>query len=417
MAQIQDVFVFNSYSIQSNKKEIHFTYTYQTSHSQSTGLSLIEKVILPKEIPADIPSDLLHRLLQNLHLMLGVSYYKMYCANKIITPYLLSKAQANFWNITYTKGLGELFYRNTIDFRGLINFPYDEKKKDQPIVFPRKNRVLIGVGGGKDSVVAVEILKKQNRDITGFVLENGPDSKIQRDVIKTMSIDHLVVKRFLDEKLLKPNQMNHVFYGHVPVSAIYAFIGLLLAVLYDYSSIVTANEKSANFGNIDYLGVEINHQWSKSEEFEVLFKRYVQRCITPNVNYFSVLRNYSEMEIVKRFVQFKNYFPVFSSCNINFRIDNKMDKKKWCGKCPKCAFVFITLSAYLPKEKVIKIFKKNLLGDQSLTSLYIDLIGRGTMKPFDCVGTFDDAKEAFKAIHKKGDFEGDTVMKSIQHMV
>ena len=179
----------------------------------------------------------------------------------------------------------------------------------------------------------------------------------------------------------------------------------MLAAIYDYSSIVIPNGKSANFGNVNYLGVEINHQWSKSEEFEKLFQEYAKQNITSNIDLSSNLRAYSEMEITKIFSTHKKYFSVFSSCNRNFKIKGSVDQKKWCGECAKCAFVFIILAANLAKEEVVNIFNKNLLDDPKLIPLYQDLIGKGKMKPFDCVGTFEESREAFEIIKNKGEFD------------
>jgi len=327
----------------------------------------------------------------------------MYCPKKIILPYDLSNAQARFWNTVYTKGLGEFFYKNKIDFRDLINFPFSDDVKTLPVDEKRKDRTLIGIGGGKDSIVSVEKLKKQNKKITGFILDAQSDaSNIQIDVSKKMEINYLIVKRQLDQQLF---DLKSTYNGHIPITAVYSFIALLLAVIYDYSSIIIPNGKSANFGNVHYLGVEINHQWSKSEEFEKLFQEYVKQNITLNIDYSSNLRPYSEMEIAKMFSYYKKYFPIFSSCNKNFKIKGDANQKRWCGECPKCAFVFIILAAYLTKKEVVEIFDKNLLEDPQLIPLYHDLIGKGKMKPFDCVGTFEESRQALEMIKNKKEFD------------
>ena len=69
------------------------------------------------------------RALFNLHLAIGIGYYKAYCPKKIeIKSGVLNKEQAKFWNKLYERGLGEFFYKNQIDFRNLIKFPHQEKK-------------------------------------------------------------------------------------------------------------------------------------------------------------------------------------------------------------------------------------------------------------------------------------------------
>lgn len=406
MEQNNGVFEFVSYQIHSDNKSIDFRF-------KSEGQEFVEIISLPQVIPSTVNQDLLKRVLENLHLILGISYYKSKLLKTIKIPYELSREQASFWNRVYTKGLGELFFRNNLDFRGLINFPYGNAKSASPIKQSFKSRGLVGIGGGKDSIVTLELLKGDKMEMTGLILETGA-SGVQQNVAKMGEIDYLLVKRRLDERLLK---LSVGYRGHVPFSAIYAFIALLVATAYDYSEIITSNEKSANFGNVEYLGETINHQWSKSEEFENMFKEYVNRYITEGITYLSYLRGYSEMEIVKLFSNYKKYFPVFSSCNTNFKIKGKSETGLWCGKCPKCAFVFATLGAYLSKQELLFIFKTNMLSDAKLTSLYRDLIGKGTMKPFECVGTFDETLEALRMIREKGEFNDDAIMKEISPLL
>jgi hypothetical protein len=264
----------------------------------------------------------------------------------------------------------------------------------------------LGLGGGKDSIVVAEILKSQNKD---FDLITGV-SGIQQEVSLAIGKKPLIVKRELDPNLFDINKESGVYNGHVPVSVYYAFILLLAAVLFDYKYILVGNEKSANYGNVEYLGEMINHQWSKSEEFEKLFNDYVGKFITPGIKYSSPLRDMTELQVVEKFVQHPQYFKVFSSCNRNFRINN-VSQKKWCGECPKCLFVFISLAAFLPKEEVLDIFGKNLFEDKNLIPLFEELVGARNFKPFECVGTQDEAKEALGKIVERGEFNETILMK------
>lgn len=67
---------------------------------------------------------------------------------------------------------------------------------------------------------------------------------------------------------------------------------------------------------------------------------------------------------------------------------------KWCGKCPKCLFVYIILSPYLYKDELINIFGTDLFEDKEIINTFIELIGNGETKPFECVGTFEEANYA-----------------------
>jgi UDP-N-acetylmuramoylalanine--D-glutamate ligase len=403
----QGIFRFTSYKFDPKNRKVFFNYEINSAEGKS--LRFTETLFFPKTFSlVNIPSQLLDNILLNLHLALGVSYYKLYCPPKIELAKKISKEQADFWNVVYEKGLGEFFYRNKINFKGLVNFPYSENMKPAPQRLSRKKRALVGIGGGKDSIVAVEFLREQKFDMAAFSIETQGASSVVPELVQKMKIGSLTVERQLDKKIFDKHE--GAFNGHVPISAIFAFLGYLTAVLYDYAYVVVANEFSSNFGNTKYLGETINHQWSKSAEFEDLFQNYTKKFISPDVVYFSALRPFYEIRIVEMFVKHKEYFPFFTSCNRSFRIHKERPEGLWCGECPKCVFMFIMLSAFLDKKELIKIFNKNLYEDKKLLPLFADVLGFGKMKPFDCVGTFDEAQVALFLAGKK--FQNSLVVKT-----
>jgi hypothetical protein len=413
-------FEFTSYNLDREKQVVNFQYTIHFDNGSK--IDLLEKLILPEQ-PINygsIPPALLDKCLQNLHLMNGVSYWKLYCPPEIrIQNNFLNKEQADFWNTIYSIGMGEFYYRNNIDFRELVHFPYLDNK-GEAIPFLRSDRSLIGIGGGKDSIVAYELLKTAGEQMTGFVVSHGPEHIVVDGVVKQMGIDTLRVKRQLDKQLTELNKRSDTYNGHVPVSAIFAFIGVLLSVLYDYSYVVVTNERSAESGNTEWKGYTINHQWSKTLEFETVFREYIQKWVTVDVTYFSLLRPFTELKIVELFSSYKQYFPYFSSCNRNFRITPLRQgfeghgKTLWCGECAKCAFVFGLLSALIAKSELITIFGKNLFADEKLVPMYEDLLGYGTMKPFDCVGPFEETQVALYLSLQKGEYKGDIIMEMFE---
>lgn len=409
MEQKKEQFVFKGYDADLARG---LAYFYFEVAIQNKTWNFKETIYFPAlKNNSTIHPLLVKTIFNNLLLIFGISYWKLFCQTNIkILPFELSKDQANFWNTVYSKGLGEFFYKNKIDFRGLLRFPYSKAAIAESLKNHRKNRSLLMLGGGKDSIVAAELLKKNQKQFHAFSVNSYP---LQKRINKLLETDLLVIRRKLDPQLFIFNRRQDVLNGHIPVSAIYAFLGLLAAALYDYKYVVAANEKSANYGNVKYLGEEINHQWSKSQKFERMFQNYVKRYITPDVFYYSPLRRFSELQIVKKFSQYPQYFLYFSSCNSNFRILKFGSNKKWCCKCSKCAFVFVALAAHIPKKEVIKIFGKNLLADEKLVPLYKELLGIKGIKPFECVGTPQETKSAFSLILKHGEFNGSIVLKKL----
>lgn len=195
---------------------------------------------------------------------------------------------------------------------------------------------------------------------------------------------HVVeVYRKIDENLLKLNADGFIN-GHTPFSTLLAFVSYFVAYLIGLKYTVVSNESSANEANV--CGEKINHQYSKSFEFETDFREYAEKYLGGDVEYFSFLRPLNELQIAKIFSSLTKYHRVFKSCNVG----SKGEEWVWCGKCAKCLFAFIILSPYLYPDDLIEIFGKDLFEDRLLLETFLELIGRGATKPFDCVGTFTE---------------------------
>ncbi|MEI7749657.1 MAG: UDP-N-acetylmuramoyl-L-alanine--D-glutamate ligase [Candidatus Moraniibacteriota bacterium] len=385
-------FIFVDYVLEPENKRAVFRY--EIAFENQPSLTFSDAVVFPREISLDgIPAGLLGNALRSLHLMLGISYYKLYCPPEIVLltdP--LSKEQADFWNAIYGRGLGEFYYRNGIDPDIVIRFPYDESVFTHSHAFQRKDRSLVGIGGGKDSIVVGELLKEYGDDFSALLIEILKESPISNAVAELMDVSSVKIRYSLDPKIFEPHE--GAYNGHIPISAIFAFIGYLTAILYDFSYVVVGNEQSSDFGNVRIGETEVNHQWSKSSEFERLFRGYADRFLSPDIIYFSLLRPFHEIRIAEMFTRFPKYFPVFSSCNRNVRIHKERPKTIWCGECPKCLFVFTMLSAFLEKNTLVGIFGRDLYEEESLIPSFADILGFGGMKPFDCVGTFEESRAA-----------------------
>lgn len=389
------VFTFRSFRLSSDRKQAVFSCTVKTPDGRE---QYTDRILLPRPVPRGVPAPLLRSLLMSLHLAMGISYYKTRCPGKIVHPYRLTGEQAHYWSELYRHGLGEFCYRNAIDPSAIARFPVTARQEQKPVRWRRKRRTLFGVGGGKDSIVVGEELKRMGWDATALTIESRP-VPIMTKVIRQMGGRHMRIQRIIDPQLREPRQ--GVLNGHVPISAIYAWIGILVAVIYDYRYFLVGNEASSDSGNLHWRGYDINHQWSKSTAFEVMTRQYVQRWICPDVDYASPLRPFSELRVLQTFAQYPAYFPLFSSCNRNYISFGVQPKTRWCGQCPKCAWTFLGLTAFLPLRKVINIFGQNLLDRGDLLPLYRELLGLGKIKPFECVGTFEETREAFHRAAKR----------------
>lgn len=402
-------FTFGTYRIDPSTKSIVFPYLLV--HGDES-FSFEERIIVPG-LSTSADPVLLARVLDVLHLMLGISYWKTFCPTVIDTGGIaLTKEQAAFWNTLYTKGLGEFFYTNNIDFHDLVRFPVSKTKASGPIALSTLDKSLVGLGGGKDSIVSAELLKSAHKD---FTLVSLDARDIHRRVSEIIGVPLMEVTREIDSKLYALNLRADVYNGHIPVSAIYAFVDLLLAVLGGFRFIIASNEESANYPNAEHLGEEVNHQWSKSLEFETLFGEYVSTYITPDIIYFSLLRSMKEIKVVEQFAKLEQYFTTFASCNANFRRLGESPGLRWCGTCPKCVFVFLLLSAFIPKLRLLAIYGRNLYAQESLIPMFEELLGLVGIKPFECVGTPEECRFALYKASETGQYDTDVVMQTLRH--
>ncbi len=373
-----------------------------------------ETITLPMDgVDMDqIDKDELDRALFALHLMTGVSYYKTTCAKKIkIESGTLSKTQAAFWNKTYTHGLGEFFYTNQIDFRNLIDFPFSDKTDKLELAHTtREPNPLVPIGGGKDSVLTAELLKRAKVPFTTLTVKDAPPIKNTSEIIGN---GRIVVHRALSPNLIDFNTQEGVYNGHVPITGVLSFLSVVIAILHNKTDAIFSLEQTASEGNLKYLGEEINHQYSKSLEFEQSLQSYLSSYVTKNVSVFSLIRPLSEFDIVKRFSKLEHYFPAFSSCNRNFTFKNtnKDTKAFWCCECPKCAFMFAMLSAWLTHDQVVEIFSQDLFAKPKLKDLFKELLGIQGNKPFECVGTAEETAAAFELAFRRGDANETQIMK------
>ncbi len=400
------------------------TYTYYVDVDGGGRETYCDVVQFPgatRDMWKHIPKRLLTSLLESLCIMCGINYWKIHCAPEIVIEgFSLTREQAEFWDEVYTKGLGEFFYRSQIDFRGLISFPYKTTwlPRQYSARFPRSARLLLLNGGGKDSIVSAELLKARGMEFDLFALN---PIGLQNKVAEKIGHPQIVANRWSDQKRFYITEIKKVASGFPSISTA-TFIALLAAALHDYRYVVLSNESSADIGNLDYLGLSVNHQWSKSSESESLLGNYIRDFISPDVVQFSLLRQLSEIEMVRQFVQYPSYLHSFSSCNMNFfkvhhNSEQRADHAYWCNECPKCVFIFGCLAAFLPKTAVVDIFGADLFDDQKLLPIFRNLLGIEGFKPFECVGTPEEMIVAMFRARQTGAYDGEPAMNLFSNYV
>lgn len=401
-----DIFYFEKFEFHPSNLSATFEYSFdhqdyfvETIYFQNPEFPLREK----------LDEDIVNNFLFSLHIALGISYYKLYPTQKLsILSWKADDKQILFWEKFYRNWLGEFFYRNNFSPKNVLQFFCESEKKYIKKDFVVSQKALVPVWGGKDSIVSVELLRAMGIDFDLFTF-TSKDNVLYQNTQNHAQKPRMIIKRELSKNL--STFLSAWYYnGHVPITGVIAFVMQFCAYLYDYKYLVLSNEKSANFWNIFWEWIEVNHQWSKSYEFEEDFWAYVSQYLTSDVNYFSLLRPFYEIKIAQLFAQlWKKYFWDFSSCNKNFKIFEKnvfdSSHKFWCENCPKCAFVFVILSAFLSKNELAEIFSQDMYNMPENEDLFRELAGISGIKPFECVGTNEEVLYGMFQAYEKHQWE------------
>ena len=385
-------FIYKSYDIDEDNDNIYLKYYFEiTDLCNFNPIITIKK---KKYIKENIKNNkIFENLVFNLGLVELVSYWKStFSKNVIIECGYLDEEQIIFFKKLYYNGLGELRFRNNIkiDYDDFMDITTKGNKIDLSKEQIEYSDYIFPIGGGKDSNVTIELLNNSHNNLCFIV--NPKEVTLKCASISGFDNEHIIeVNRVIDQNLLKLNSEGFIN-GHTPFSAMISFLSVLIGFLTHKKYIALSNEYSANETNIN--NENINHQYSKSLEYENDFREYSNKYLFVNTEYFSFLRPLSEYQIAYLFSHFDKYHNIFKSCNVGL----KSEPWIWCKNCAKCLFVYIILSPFLYKDKLINIFGEDLFEKEELLDLFIDLTGHGKMKPFDCVGTFYENRYAVSKI-------------------
>lgn len=340
------------------------------------------------EIRHTLESDpAFRRLVFSLGMAELISYWKIACPPEVrLSVNLLDKAQEDWWKRLYFGGLGEFFYRNGIetDIDSFLQFSYApdpalQNDPQEPAHRTDLSGCLIPVGGGKDSIVTLNLLKDRLGDAFAYQI-NHRDSSEKAAILAGIPKERILEpKRTLDPNMLRLNKEGFLN-GHTPFSAIVAFSAALTAYVNGLKTVILSNESSASESTVSEA--EVNHQYSKSYQFERDFAAYERDYLRCGVQYFSLLRPLTEFQIARYFASLPTaYHEIFRSCNAGAKQD------KWCGHCAKCLFVSVILSPFLPLAEITRLLGADLFNMADMEPVLQELCGALPNKPFECVGS------------------------------
>jgi len=381
-----------------------------TSRYSLDGRSFHEVVQLSGDL--DWTSPAVPAAARILFLLSGISYYKTGAPPVIDlgdTP--VTAEEIAFLREFYVEGLGEFSYVNDLpidDLRIVGGRP--DLAEPVPWQLPEE-RPLIPFGGGIDSVVVVEETRRQHPDSSLFIV--GRFDPIE-DAAAVTGLPIVRASRTLDPQVLRSRELGFLN-GHVPVTGVLSAIAVLAAVLDRRSAVIMSNEWSASAPTVEVDGRGINHQYSKSLDFEAGFRRMLDAAL-PGFRYFSALRPYSELWVAERFAKLTEYHPVFRSCNRSFHVDPAKRASAWCGECDKCAFIDLILAPFMSAEQLRAVFGGHEPLDRTdMLPKFRGLLGdTAATKPFECVGDVGECRIALELTAARPDRAGNPVLDQLR---
>lgn len=305
----------------------------------------------------------------------GLGYY-----DEIRLPFSLDATELAFFEKVFLNGLAEFRYVNNLPIRQSVAFGWDADAR--PIADglrldstkPLAQRAFVLNGGGKDGAVAVEIAKELGIDLAWFT--SGAAESRSR-IVDISGVSEWALAQRVTDGYIKENS---VLKGHRPMSFYVSMIASLAAYVTDRRYVIAANEYSASFPNLEVDGFWVNHQYSKSSEYEELLGALFEHAAIP-VRYFSITRPLYELQIVRIFARYTQYHPYFLSCN------RGMSNDAWCMSCAKCAFVIGAMYVYNePSAREQWGDPRQLFASNNLVDELIELINPDS-KPLECIGT------------------------------
>jgi len=377
---------------------------------------------------ARVDSPAARRLVRALAIVESFSYWKAFCSPVIeVALPAPGEAELAWWRSFWPGAMGEFFYRNGIDFTapGFLDIraarpaeracaagradpgrrageppreaagPGDEPARETGEAVPP----LVLFSGGKDSLALTLAIRDGGASPADFLLYNPVPG--QRALAGSLAAGGrmLVLRREILPELLALNEAGHPN-GHTPFSAYLAIAAMLAGYLRGSRLAVAGNSRSDDEPNVEsYLGRPVNHQWTKSYEFEAALRDYRDRWLPGAPVYSSPLRPVFELQIIASLAGDVDAYLRTASCN-RTRGDG------WCLSCAKCAWVFLATSALFGHETAIRKTGGDVFANPGLAGLFARMAGLGGPKPFECTGTQDEVRAAIRAVGEGRDPAG-----------
>ena len=164
-------FIYKSFELSETDETVNIKYNFEITDLAEFSPQWKIKKSNPKPVTLD---PVLRKLAFSLGMVELVSYWKIACPPTVyVEAGVLDAKQIAWWKNLYYHGLGEFFYTNGIEpdaetFMTIQSMGQEEAGVKMPLTNPKG--CLIPVGGGKDSVVTIELLKQSSEPTTCYII-------------------------------------------------------------------------------------------------------------------------------------------------------------------------------------------------------------------------------------------------------
>jgi hypothetical protein len=345
------------------------------------------------------------RIVRAIAVVEAASYWKAVASPVIEIPVGDgAPGEAAWWESFWEPAMGEFYFRNGIDFTapGFLAVtaaqgppPSEPPAPAADAAPPGAARPLVMFSGGKDSLALAYALKDGSSPLD-FFLYNPTGNQRQLAAALADGGQVTEVRREILPGLLQMNESGEYLNGHTPYSAWLALAAMLTGYLRGNGTVTAGNSRSDDEPNVTgYLGRPVNHQWTKSAEFEAALQRYAARWLPGAPLYCSPLRPLYELQIIRSLSGHMDQFYATQSCN-------KTKSQGWCGSCAKCAWVYVATTALFGRSTATAKTGADLLASPGLSPLYLAMCGLNGPKPFECTGTELEVRSAVNSAARQG---------------
>lgn len=251
-------FIYHDYEISIDNDYLNLQFVFSIE-----GLSYFRPSLRFPLANKERVISLEHPVFKRLCFCLGmielISYWKLTASPELVIECSrLNDEEIKFFKTVYFNGLGEYFYLNNMKL-SYDDFMNIRAKKREAVSFLKSlgctccthlpdpiEKVILPVGGGKDSLLSMAILEKAGINYQAFAL--NPNKTIE-SCFAFSPKKPIRVSRSLDSELLNLNAKGFLN-GHTPFSALLAFVSLVTAYISSSKWIVLSNELSANEASV-----------------------------------------------------------------------------------------------------------------------------------------------------------------------